>query len=258
MPAVVAVSVGGHLLLAFFLMRVPVGQELIRKVIPIQMVQTEAPKPKPPEPKKEPPKAKVKGAKQAAKARPAASRPAASPTQPGNAAQTFGMSAGEGEGGTMAVPVGETLEAESTASAPAPLVLDVSDEAGATSALDRLPAPIGSLRVAYPEVARLSGQSGSAVVVAYVEADGRVASAEVVSSSNRTFAKAALDAVRGTRFKAAERNGVRVAASIRIPVRFELAEAKVEARIEPEPDADPADLAVPEATPSSATTGATP
>lgn len=264
MPAVVAASVGGHLLLAFFLMRVPVGQELIRKVIPIQMVRKEASKPKPPEPKKEPPKAKVKGqAKQAAKARPTASRPAPATSQPGNAAQSFGLSADSGEGGTLAVPVGDTLETESTASAIPPLVLDVSDDAPAKSALDKLPTPIGSLRVAYPEVARLSGQSGSAVVVAYVEADGRVASAEIVSSSNRTFGKAALDAVRGTRFKAAIRDGIRVAASIRVPVRFELAEAKVEAVVEadetpPAPAPVPAELASPDATASPATTGATP
>ncbi|MNX98786.1 Gram-negative bacterial tonB protein [compost metagenome] len=263
MPAVVAVSVGGHLLLAFFLMRVPVGQELVRKVIPIQMVRTEAPKPKPPEPKPEPPKAKVKGAvKQAAKARPAASRPAPTSASPGSGGAGFGLSADSGDGGTLAVPVGETLEAESTATAsaapPAPLVLDVSDDTPLARALDKLPAPIGILRVAYPEVARLSGQSGSAVVVAYVEADGRVASAEVVSSSNRTFAKAALEAVRGTRFKPAEREGVKVAASIRVPVRFQLAESKVDATIE----ADDAPLAPsdtsPDATASPATTGATP
>jgi TonB family protein len=179
-------------------------------------------------------------------------------SQPGNDAQTFGLSVGAGEGGTMAVPVGETLEAASTASAQAPLVLDVSDEDQPTKALDRLPTPIGSLRVAYPEVARVSGQSGTAVVVAYVEADGRVATAEVVSSTNRTFAKAALDAVRGTRFKAAERDGVRVAASIRIPVRFELAEAKVETRIEPDDATAAAPLGVPDASASLVTPGATP
>lgn len=211
-PWIVVLSVGGHVALAFVLARLPVGQAILQKVIPVQMVERHKERPRP----KNPPKPKAKVAKSAAKP---SSRPRPVPASAilPNALQTFGV--GDGAG-TMEVPVGETLEAEATASAADPLVLNLSDDAPAV--FDRAPSPIGRLRVSYPEVARLSGATGSALVEAYVEADGRASRIELIAASSPLFGRAALEAARGTRFRPAVRLGVSVASSIRLPIRFDL------------------------------------
>lgn len=223
LPLVVALSVGIHLLLAIALMQLPQSQELIRKIVPVTMVERQKPKPpEPPKPKPPAPKARNADAKPR-NLTPKPPNPQARPLPPSqpvnDAAQSFGVA--EGPGGTMEVPMGETLEAEATASAP--MRLHFEDEA--TVALDREPEPIGRLRVSYPEVARLAGATGSALVEAWVGADGGVSRVEVLQSSGgAAFAQAARDAVRLTRFRPGTRGGVPVACSVVLPVTFTLSE----------------------------------
>ncbi len=229
LPWIIGLSIGLHVLAAFALMSVP-GRELVKKVVPVMLVERK--KPRPPEKPKEPPKPKQAAPnKAAAKTPPRPARPqpmTAVAPNPGNAPATFGVA--DGPGGTMEVPVGDTLEVEATASAPAPLELDFSDEA-TVEVLAREPEPIGRLRVNYPEVARVAGATGSALVEAWVEADGRVTQAKVLSySGGVAFAKAAEAAVRQTRFKPALREGVAVACSVRLPIEFSLAEVPHETK----------------------------
>jgi TonB family protein len=127
----------------------------------------------------------------------------------------------------MEVPVGRTLEAPFAAPAgpaptPPPLLLALEDD-GKGNPISREPAPIGPLRALYPEIPRLAGATGSAIVEAFVDAAGLVNRAALAAASAPAFGKAALDAVRQTRFSPAIRMGIPVARSIRVPVLFELA-----------------------------------
>lgn len=226
LPMIVGVSIGLHVLAAFALMSVP-GRELVKKVMPVMLVERQ--KPKPPEKPKDPPKPKKAPARKAAAKAPPRQpqlRPLTAAPGAANGPASFGVA--EGPGGTMEVPVGDSLEVEATASAPAPLELDFSDEA-TVEVLAREPEPIGRLRINYPEVARVAGATGSALVQAWVEADGRVTQAQVLSySGGIAFAKAAEQAVRQSRFKPALRDGVAVACSVKVPIEFSLAEVSRE------------------------------
>jgi protein TonB len=219
---VIALSVGLHLLIGLALMQIPQSREIIRKIVPVTIVAREKPKPPaPPKPKPVPPKPKAASAKPKAMTPQTPSRPQPNPPSQlvNDAARSFGVA--DGPGGTMEVPMGETLEAEATASAP----LRLSFEDDASQALERDPEPIGRLRVSYPEVARLAGATGSALVEAWVNADGVVSRVEVLESrGGAAFAQAARDAVRLTRFRPGLRGGVPVACSIVLPVTFTLSE----------------------------------
>lgn len=228
---VLFLSVGVHGLLAIALMQIPQSREIIRKIVPVTVVEREKPKPPPP-PKPEPPKPKPQKPPADAK-RPAPPQPETPPrplpnpaSQPVNdAARSFGVS--EGPGGTMEVPLGESLAVESTASAP--MRFSFEDDFG-EEAFDRDPEPIGPLRVTYPELARLAGATGSARVEAWVEADGRVSGVTLLSvQGGAAFAEAAQEAVRLTRFRPALRGGVPVACSIVVPVTFTLSEEQADA-----------------------------
>ena len=223
LPLVLACSVGIHLLLAIALMQIPQSREILRKIVPVTMVERAKPKPpEPPKPKSKPMPPKPQATKAKPQAQPKAQDPPKPqpnpPSQPVNdAARSFGV--GAGVGGTMEVPLGETLAAESTASAP--MRFRFEDEA--PQALEREPEPIGRLRVSYPEVARLAGATGSALVEAWVGADGMVSRVEVLEhQGGAAFAQAARDAVRLTRFRPGLRGGVPVACSVVVPVTFTL------------------------------------
>lgn len=226
LPLIIGLSMGLHLLAAFALMSVP-GQELVKKVMPIVLVERQ--RPRPPVKPKEAPRPKQAAAKRAVPKlapRQPVPRPVMAARGAAEGPAVFGVAAGPG--GTMEVPVGESLEVEATASAPAPLELDFSDTA-TVEVLAREPEPIGRLRVNYPEVSRVAGATGSALVQAWVEADGRVTQAQVLSyAGGLAFARAAEQAVRQTRFKPALRDGVAVACSVKVPISFSLAEVSRE------------------------------
>lgn len=223
LPLIVGLSVGIHLLLAVALMQLPQSQEIIRKIVPVTLVEREKPKPPaPPKPKPQPPPKAASSQSRQPKpqVQPKPQQQQLPPSQPFNdAARSFGVA--EGPGGTMEVPLGETLAVESTASAP----MRFSFDDDAPEALDREPEPIGRLRVTYPELARLAGATGSARVEAWVEADGRVSRVTVLEhQGGAAFAQAARDAVRLTRFRPGLRGGVPVACSVIVPVAFTLSE----------------------------------
>ena len=226
LAVILALSVGIHLLLAIALMQVPQSREIIRKIVPVTMIEREKPKPppEPPKPKPKPMPPKPQAAKAKPQAQPKPQEPQKPqpnpPSQPLNdAARSFGI--GAGAGGTMEVPLGDTLAVESTASAP----MRFSFEDDVPEALDRDPEPIGRLRVTYPELARLAGATGSARVEAWVEADGRVSRVNVLEhQGGAAFAQAARDAVRLTRFRPGLRGGVPVACSVIVPLAFTLSE----------------------------------
>jgi periplasmic protein TonB len=75
----------------------------------------------------------------------------------------------------------------------------------------------------YPESARRAGIEGTTVVRAHILNDGSVGVAEVRRSSGRSdLDRAALDAIRASRFIPAERNGRAVTVWIEVPVQFNL------------------------------------
>jgi len=214
LPVVIALSVGVHVGVGLLLLSLPASRHAIEQVIHVRLVQ----KPKPPKPK--PPRLKPRVARANPQHPPKAAPPPPSPASDDTTGESFGVSADDTVG-TMEVPVGNSLTTQATSSVPSPLVLDVSDEAG-EAAIARRPVPIGGLRVSYPEIARIGGATGSAVVEAYVEADGHVSRAGLVTATAGYFGRSALEAVRNSRFKPATRGGVAVACSIRLPIRFEL------------------------------------
>lgn len=80
-------------------------------------------------------------------------------------------------------------------------------------------------RPRYPLSARRRGLEGRVVLRVFVEADGRVRSVDIVTSSTHpVLDTAAVEAIAGWRFDPARRSGVAVAAWIDIPVAFRLRE----------------------------------
>ncbi len=230
---IIGISLGVHVGGYVFLTKIPAGQTILRKVIQVTLQEKQKPKPRP-----KPPVRKV--------AKVTARRPApARALQPMMAAGGSGIGDGQSgfnvetsDAGSFEVPVAAP-PAATPAPAPAPvatpdpgppppLELDSGDLPRTGKTLEVEPRPIGDLRVIYPEVARLANSTGSALVQAYVEADGRVQRAELVSATTSTFGRSALEAVRGSRFQPARRLGVAVACTIRLPIRFELTGASVQ------------------------------
>lgn len=85
------------------------------------------------------------------------------------------------------------------------------------SIVGELPAP------AYPGKARSRGWEGRVVLLLEIDARGRVVAAEVEESSGRSaLDDAARDAASGWTFAPALRDGIAVAGTLRVPVRFEL------------------------------------
>jgi protein TonB len=85
------------------------------------------------------------------------------------------------------------------------------------------PVPLQSISAPYPSAAKRLGQQGLVKVRADIDAQGIVIGEQIsVSSGFASLDNAALDAVEKTRFLPAMKNGKSVAASIIVPIRFEL------------------------------------
>jgi protein TonB len=219
---VVVASVVFHVALLWFLLTVPIGQRLVERILPVDLVERKKPPPQRPKVKRPQPRPPARPRVRSA----APHRPQAAP-QDSEGTDGFGMAPDDGGAGTFEVPIGQTLEAPATTSAPGapakprPLVLEVGDD-GSVPPVSREPAPVGQLRAVYPEIPRLAGATGSAVIEAFVDAAGLVGHATLLSATGPAFGKSALEAIKQTRFQPAVRMGVPVARSIRIPVLFEL------------------------------------
>jgi TonB family protein len=218
---IVVISVIIHVVLAWFLTQVEFGRQLVQKVVSTSLVERKpppTPPPPKPKPRRAPPMAQPKMPPQA--------RPQTALAPGAAGAAGVGIADDGGQTGTVEVPVGAGLDQPATPSAPPPLVIEAGDGEG-VAAVSRQPEAIGGLRIAYPEVARIGGLQGEAEVQAYVDASGFVRIATLRRASTPLFGRAAVEAVRQSRFLPALRLGVPVAATIRVPVRFTLNAARV-------------------------------
>jgi len=86
--------------------------------------------------------------------------------------------------------------------------------------LDQRPRAIFQAAPGYPVELRKRNLEGSVQVVFLVDRDGRVVSPKVEKSTNASFDRPALEAVRQWKFEAGTRNGEKVAFKMRVPITF--------------------------------------
>lgn len=92
---------------------------------------------------------------------------------------------------------------------------------------DVMPEPIGGIEaimknVVYPESAKEEGIQGKVIVKLIVDEKGNVSSTEVVQSVNKELDKAAVTAIKKTKFNPAMKDKKPVKCEIAIPVQFKL------------------------------------
>jgi len=86
--------------------------------------------------------------------------------------------------------------------------------------LDQRPRPIFQTAPNYPQELRKRNLEGSVQVVFLVDREGKVVSPKVEKSTNPSFDRPALEAVRQWKFEAGTRNGEKVAFKMRVPITF--------------------------------------
>jgi protein TonB len=89
--------------------------------------------------------------------------------------------------------------------------------------VDTIPKAVLQVAPVYPPAMKSQGREGLAVIRFVVDADGGIRDLGVVSSSERVFATAALDAVAKWKFKAGRKGGRAVAVQMEVPINFHLA-----------------------------------
>lgn len=94
-------------------------------------------------------------------------------------------------------------------------------------AQDKQPEPIGGIEeliknVVYPISAKDAGVEGKVLVKAIIDEGGNVAETEVIKSVNTDCDKAAVDAIKKTKFTPATKDGKPVKTEVVIPVMFKL------------------------------------
>ncbi len=100
-------------------------------------------------------------------------------------------------------------------------LMPTSSPATAAGAL-RHPALKAALDVPYPLAARRRGIEGTVTLSLRVSEKGEVSGVEVVHSPHPLLAKAAREAAAGAEFTPAMKDGRPVAATVRMPIRFQL------------------------------------
>lgn len=93
-----------------------------------------------------------------------------------------------------------------------------------TKDLDRPPSPRSRVPPVYPFELRRAGITGSAVIAALLDPQGRVLEVSVVSATETAFGEAAAKAVQQWRFEPARRFGKPVHAWVSAPISFRLSE----------------------------------
>jgi len=99
----------------------------------------------------------------------------------------------------------------------------LSDELGEIASLadlDQRPRPIFQAAPNYPAELRKRNLEGSVQVVFLVDREGKVVGPKVEKSTNPSFDRPALEAVRQWKFEAGTRNGEKVAFKMRVPITF--------------------------------------
>jgi protein TonB len=127
-----------------------------------------------------------------------------------------GGAGGFGTGGGGALSSGGRIGGTG---APGGLASDMSEIASLAD-LDQKPRAIFQAAPSYPIELRKRNLEGSVQVVFLVDIDGKVLSPKVEKSTNPSFERPALEAVRQWRFEAGTRNGERVAFKMRVPITF--------------------------------------
>lgn len=84
------------------------------------------------------------------------------------------------------------------------------------------PEPISTIAPQYPEEARKKLEEGEVVLEIVVKSDGTVGEITTISSDNKVFTKAAVQAVSKWKFKPAENNGEAVSSRMRVPIPFKI------------------------------------
>ena len=95
------------------------------------------------------------------------------------------------------------------------------DQAFSMADLDQKPRLVYQPAPVYPAALRSRKIDGIVTVIFVVDANGRVANAKVEKSSDPAFDKPALDAVRKWKFEPAMKEGRKVSAKMRAPIRFD-------------------------------------
>lgn len=90
-----------------------------------------------------------------------------------------------------------------------------------------VPMPVGGIQalmenVVYPEKAHEEGLEGKVILEVTVDESGAVAGTVVKESAGDDFDKAAIDAVKKTKFTPGEKGGKKIKASVVIPFQFKL------------------------------------
>ncbi|WP_226468185.1 energy transducer TonB [Luteimonas panaciterrae] len=90
---------------------------------------------------------------------------------------------------------------------------------------DRDVALVGRPRIDYPRDAFRAGEEGTVMVVAHIDAAGRVSSVRLAQrSGSRVLDRAAMSEIRRWKFKPAMRDGRTIASSVRVPVDYRLSD----------------------------------
>ncbi len=93
--------------------------------------------------------------------------------------------------------------------------------------LDKVPMPVGGMEtilknVVYPADAKKAGIEGKVLVKAVVDENGTVVKTIIEKGDNELLNKAAIDAVKSTKFTAGEKDGKKVKAEVFVPIMFKL------------------------------------
>lgn len=94
------------------------------------------------------------------------------------------------------------------------------DSLAQSAAFDVRPTPIKTPPPEYPHSLRRDGISGIVAVKVEIDETGSVINCSVSKSSNAGFDEAALRAVKGWKFKPAQKDGAPVKISLVIPIKF--------------------------------------
>jgi len=101
------------------------------------------------------------------------------------------------------------------------------NESDYSAIVENMPGPIGGLfsiqeKIVYPEIAKRTGTQGKVIILAFIDENGTVVYAKVLNGIGAGCDKAALDAVKQTRFNPGRQNGKPVKVQVTIPIMFKL------------------------------------
>lgn len=98
-------------------------------------------------------------------------------------------------------------------------------------AADEMPSPIGGIKaiqekIKYPETAKKEGIEGRVYIKAFINENGDVVNAEIIKGTEESLDKAALEAVKSTKFEPGRQKGKAVKVQVTVPILFKLSDDK--------------------------------